>query len=182
MLKLLFLLCSCLSAVTVHLSAIIPALKQSGCVSPTHNLCGLCACVCVNTVHKKCGTVLSSWLLILSDCCWLLAGAQEYMKLSDVYKMYGSSGSSENSKPASHGRSFAIDAALAGSREVPSLPVCLFCLTLCSPPSVCLSILPFSCHVAPSAGLLLIKLLALLSAFGVSMLYSLLCSRKAVFT
>ncbi|XP_030007553.1 LOW QUALITY PROTEIN: pleckstrin homology-like domain family B member 1 [Sphaeramia orbicularis] len=37
-----------------------------------------------------------------------------YMKLSDVYKMYGRS---ENSKPASHGHSFAIDAALAGPCE-----------------------------------------------------------------
>ncbi|XP_039647789.1 pleckstrin homology-like domain family B member 1 isoform X4 [Perca fluviatilis] len=42
---------------------------------------------------------------------------EEYMKLSDVYKMYGSSGLHENSKPASHGRSFAIDAALAGPCE-----------------------------------------------------------------
>ncbi|XP_078102970.1 pleckstrin homology-like domain family B member 1 isoform X5 [Sander vitreus] len=43
---------------------------------------------------------------------------EEYMKLSDVYKMYGSSGLHENSKPASHSRSFAIDAALAGPCEV----------------------------------------------------------------
>ncbi|XP_032366347.1 pleckstrin homology-like domain family B member 1 isoform X10 [Etheostoma spectabile] len=42
---------------------------------------------------------------------------EEYMKLSDVYKMYGSSGLHENSKPASHGRLFAIDAALAGPCE-----------------------------------------------------------------
>lgn len=62
------------------------------------------------------------------------------MKLSDVYKMYGSGGLRESSKPASHGRSFAVDAALAGACEVPSLPVCL-CpdefLSLCSP--LCLS-------------------------------------------
>lgn len=52
------------------------------------------------------------------------------MKLSDVYKMYGSGGGGyhESSKPASHGRSFAIDAALAGACEVPHhfLSVCLF--------------------------------------------------------
>ncbi|XP_037630751.1 pleckstrin homology-like domain family B member 1 isoform X2 [Sebastes umbrosus] len=41
---------------------------------------------------------------------------EEYMKLSDVYKMYGG-GLHENRKPASHGRSFAVDAALAGARE-----------------------------------------------------------------
>ncbi|XP_044059903.1 pleckstrin homology-like domain family B member 1 isoform X22 [Siniperca chuatsi] len=43
---------------------------------------------------------------------------EEYMKLADVYKMYGSSGRHESSKPASHGRSCAIDAALAGACEV----------------------------------------------------------------
>ncbi|XP_049922823.1 pleckstrin homology-like domain family B member 1 isoform X10 [Epinephelus moara] len=43
---------------------------------------------------------------------------EEYMKLSDVYKMYGSGGLRESSKPASHGRSFAVDAALAGACEV----------------------------------------------------------------
>ncbi|XP_030599938.1 pleckstrin homology-like domain family B member 1 isoform X3 [Archocentrus centrarchus] len=43
---------------------------------------------------------------------------EEYMKLSDVYKMYGSSGHLENSKPNSHGRSCAIDAVLAGTCEV----------------------------------------------------------------
>ncbi|XP_044059893.1 pleckstrin homology-like domain family B member 1 isoform X13 [Siniperca chuatsi] len=42
---------------------------------------------------------------------------EEYMKLADVYKMYGSSGRHESSKPASHGRSCAIDAALAGACE-----------------------------------------------------------------
>ncbi|KAM7413703.1 hypothetical protein PAMA_020877 [Pampus argenteus] len=42
---------------------------------------------------------------------------EDYMKLSDVYKMYGSSGYHENNKPTSHGRSFAIDAALAGACE-----------------------------------------------------------------
>ncbi|XP_049922779.1 pleckstrin homology-like domain family B member 1 isoform X5 [Epinephelus moara] len=42
---------------------------------------------------------------------------EEYMKLSDVYKMYGSGGLRESSKPASHGRSFAVDAALAGACE-----------------------------------------------------------------
>nr|XP_046244309.1 pleckstrin homology-like domain family B member 1 isoform X4 [Scatophagus argus] len=41
---------------------------------------------------------------------------EEYMKLSDVYKMYGSS-YHESSKPASHGRSYSIDAALAGACE-----------------------------------------------------------------
>ncbi|XP_045929758.1 pleckstrin homology-like domain family B member 1 isoform X10 [Micropterus dolomieu] len=43
---------------------------------------------------------------------------EDYMKLSDVYKMYGSSGHHEGSKPTSHSRSFAIDAALAGACEV----------------------------------------------------------------
>ncbi|XP_027136640.1 pleckstrin homology-like domain family B member 1 isoform X11 [Larimichthys crocea] len=44
---------------------------------------------------------------------------EEYLKLSDVYKMYGScSGRHESSKPAAHGRSFAVDAALAGACEV----------------------------------------------------------------
>ncbi|XP_034723147.1 pleckstrin homology-like domain family B member 1 isoform X10 [Etheostoma cragini] len=42
---------------------------------------------------------------------------EEYMKLSDVFKMYGSSGLRENSKPTSQGRLFAIDAALAGPCE-----------------------------------------------------------------
>ncbi|XP_038548705.1 pleckstrin homology-like domain family B member 1 isoform X7 [Micropterus salmoides] len=42
---------------------------------------------------------------------------EDYMKLSDVYKMYGSSGHHEGSKPTSHSRSFAIDAALAGACE-----------------------------------------------------------------
>ncbi|KAM7399817.1 hypothetical protein PAMP_019061 [Pampus punctatissimus] len=42
---------------------------------------------------------------------------EDYMKLSDVFKMYGSSGYHENNKPTSHGRSFAIDAALAGACE-----------------------------------------------------------------
>uniref|UniRef100_A0A8C4DVE3 Pleckstrin homology-like domain family B member 1 n=1 Tax=Dicentrarchus labrax TaxID=13489 RepID=A0A8C4DVE3_DICLA len=45
---------------------------------------------------------------------------EEYMKLSDVYKMYGGSGRHESIKPASHGRSFAIDAALAGACEYQS--------------------------------------------------------------
>ncbi|XP_044059896.1 pleckstrin homology-like domain family B member 1 isoform X16 [Siniperca chuatsi] len=45
---------------------------------------------------------------------------EEYMKLADVYKMYGSSGRHESSKPASHGRSCAIDAALAGACEYQS--------------------------------------------------------------
>ncbi|XP_059187407.1 pleckstrin homology-like domain family B member 1 [Centropristis striata] len=45
---------------------------------------------------------------------------EEYMKLSDVYKMYGSGGLRENNKPATHGRSFAIDAALAGAGEYQS--------------------------------------------------------------
>ncbi|XP_027136637.1 pleckstrin homology-like domain family B member 1 isoform X8 [Larimichthys crocea] len=46
---------------------------------------------------------------------------EEYLKLSDVYKMYGScSGRHESSKPAAHGRSFAVDAALAGACEYPS--------------------------------------------------------------
>lgn len=51
------------------------------------------------------------------------------MKLSDVFRMYGSGGHHDSSKPASHGHSFAIDAALAGACEVPSLPVCLFFLS-----------------------------------------------------
>ncbi|XP_056229332.1 pleckstrin homology-like domain family B member 1 isoform X12 [Seriola aureovittata] len=38
---------------------------------------------------------------------------EEYMRLSDVYKMYHR----DSSKPASHGRSFAIDATLAGACE-----------------------------------------------------------------
>uniref|UniRef100_UPI003AADDBFD pleckstrin homology-like domain family B member 1 n=1 Tax=Centroberyx gerrardi TaxID=166262 RepID=UPI003AADDBFD len=42
---------------------------------------------------------------------------EDYLKLSDVYKMYGSDGYRESSRPASHGRSFAIDAALAGPSE-----------------------------------------------------------------
>ncbi|XP_044210618.1 pleckstrin homology-like domain family B member 1 isoform X3 [Thunnus albacares] len=42
---------------------------------------------------------------------------EEYMKLSDVYKMYGSSGYHESNKPTWHGHSFAIDAALAGASE-----------------------------------------------------------------
>ncbi|XP_029923415.1 pleckstrin homology-like domain family B member 1 isoform X2 [Myripristis murdjan] len=42
---------------------------------------------------------------------------EDYLKLSDVFKMYGSSGYRDSSKPASHGRSFAIDAALAGPCE-----------------------------------------------------------------
>lgn len=117
--------------------------------------------------------MLSSVLLMLSDPCWLLAvGAQEYMKLSDVFKMYGSGGRHQSSTCSSHGRSFAIDAALAGACEVPSLlSVSLlirYCLDSDSVLSVCLSLslflsvslslsvslLPFSCHVAPSAGLL----------------------------
>ena len=53
--------------------------------------------------------------------CWL----QEYMKLSDVYKMYGGSSHHDGGKPTSHGHTFAIDAALAGACEVPLLPVCL---------------------------------------------------------
>lgn len=57
------------------------------------------------------------------------------MKLSDVFRMYGSGGRPESSKPASHGRSFAIDAALAGACEVLSLPlpVSFFCLDSCLP-------------------------------------------------
>ncbi|XP_040902888.1 pleckstrin homology-like domain family B member 1 isoform X2 [Toxotes jaculatrix] len=42
---------------------------------------------------------------------------EEYMKLSDVYKMYGGSSHCDGSKPTSHGCSFAIDAALAGACE-----------------------------------------------------------------
>ncbi|XP_069391096.1 pleckstrin homology-like domain family B member 1 isoform X19 [Paralichthys olivaceus] len=42
---------------------------------------------------------------------------EEYMKLSDVYKMYGG-GRHGSSKPASHGQAFAIDATLAGACEV----------------------------------------------------------------
>lgn len=72
------------------------------------------------------------------------------MKLSDVYRMYGSGGHHQGSGPASHGRSFAIDAALAGACEVPTLSVCLLLLCLGS-------LLAFPCHVAPSAGVLLIK-------------------------
>ncbi|XP_069391092.1 pleckstrin homology-like domain family B member 1 isoform X14 [Paralichthys olivaceus] len=41
---------------------------------------------------------------------------EEYMKLSDVYKMYGG-GRHGSSKPASHGQAFAIDATLAGACE-----------------------------------------------------------------
>lgn len=126
---------------------------------------------------------LSSWLLILSDCCWLLAGAQEYLKLLDMYKMYGSCSGDhhDGSKPTSHGHLFAIDAALAGACEVPSLPV----LSLCWLVLACihfLSSLPpcpsFSCHAAPSAGLQFIQLTALLAllcttwASGVSSLCS----------
>ncbi|KAM9853654.1 pleckstrin homology-like domain family B member 1 [Aulostomus maculatus] len=42
---------------------------------------------------------------------------EEYLKLSDVYKMYGSSGFHESNKPTSRGCSFAVDAALAGAGE-----------------------------------------------------------------
>ncbi len=77
---------------------------------------------CTNAVL----TALCSWLLILSDCCRLRAvGAQEYLKLSDVYKMYGSSRHRDSGEPASRSRLLAVDAALAGISEVPSLPVCL---------------------------------------------------------
>lgn len=107
----------CLLSPCVHLSAVTPAL---GLNMGLCYLCGLCACVCVHILYiKRYSTVLSSWLLILLAVGW----CQEYMKLSDVYKMYGSSGLHENNKPPSHGRSFAVDAALAGAGEVPSLPV-----------------------------------------------------------
>ncbi|XP_060901997.1 pleckstrin homology-like domain family B member 1 isoform X2 [Labrus mixtus] len=43
---------------------------------------------------------------------------EEYMNLSDVYKMYGSSGHNDSSMPSSRGRSFAVDAALAGEEYV----------------------------------------------------------------
>lgn len=88
-----------------------------------------------------------SVVLMASPPVWLLLamGIQEYLKLSDVHKLYGSP---EGSTPP---RSLAVGAELAGPGEVPSLPVCPF------PDSSCLSlsILPFPCHVAPSAGLLL---------------------------
>ncbi|KAM3874795.1 pleckstrin homology-like domain family B member 1 [Diretmus argenteus] len=61
----------------------------------------------------------SSSYLHPSPPCPLYPGSptEEYLKLSDVYKMYGSSGYHNGSKPASHGHSFAIDAALAGPGE-----------------------------------------------------------------
>ncbi|KAF0030290.1 hypothetical protein F2P81_017021 [Scophthalmus maximus] len=43
---------------------------------------------------------------------------EEYMQLSDVYKMYGGGGRHGSSKPASHGSSFAIDATLTAACEV----------------------------------------------------------------
>lgn len=74
--------------------------------------------VCVRVRYKKCCPHGLSSCLTVADR-WPL-GAQEYLKLSDVYKMYGScSGRHESSKPAAHGRSFAVDAALAGACEVP---------------------------------------------------------------
>ncbi|XP_047191802.1 pleckstrin homology-like domain family B member 1 isoform X6 [Scophthalmus maximus] len=42
---------------------------------------------------------------------------EEYMQLSDVYKMYGGGGRHGSSKPASHGSSFAIDATLTAACE-----------------------------------------------------------------
>lgn len=53
-------------------------------------------------------------------------GAQDYMKLSDVYRMYGGGGGCqpEGGEAASHNCSFAVDAALAGACcEVPMLPL-----------------------------------------------------------
>ncbi|XP_041655816.1 pleckstrin homology-like domain family B member 1 isoform X4 [Cheilinus undulatus] len=43
---------------------------------------------------------------------------EEYMKLSDVYKMNGSSGRRDSSTPSSHSCSIAVDAALAGEEYV----------------------------------------------------------------
>ncbi|XP_051255162.1 pleckstrin homology-like domain family B member 1 isoform X6 [Dicentrarchus labrax] len=67
--------------------------------------------------HSLCRA--SSSYLHPSPPCQLYPSSptEEYMKLSDVYKMYGGSGRHESIKPASHGRSFAIDAALAGACE-----------------------------------------------------------------
>ena len=96
--------------------------------------------MCLCAVHKQYSTVLSSVLLMLSDPCWPLAvGAQEYMKLSDVFKMYGSSGRRQSSTSTSHGGSFAIDAALAGACEVPSLLSVSSLIRYCLD-SVCLSL------------------------------------------
>lgn len=81
----------------------------------------------------------------LSRLTLLTVGTQDYMKLSDVYRMYSGGCRPERGEPASHNRSFAVDAALTGACcEVPTLPVCLFISPVWCP---CLL-----CHVAPSAG------------------------------
>lgn len=62
----------------------------------------------------------------LSRLTLLTVGTQDYMKLSDVYRMYNGGCRPERGEPACHNRSFAVDAALAGACcEVPTLPVCL---------------------------------------------------------
>lgn len=101
-------------------------------------VCVIVHVLCLSGTARRCPHRFSS--------CLLSAAAQEYVKLSDVCKMYGGSGG-HREKPGSHGHSCAVDAVLAGACEVPSLPV--LTLSLCSP--VCRS-LPVPCHVAPSAG------------------------------
>ncbi|XP_053729345.1 pleckstrin homology-like domain family B member 1 isoform X2 [Synchiropus splendidus] len=62
---------------------------------------------------------LSSSYLHPSPLCQLLPSSptEEYMKLSDVHKMYGGGGRSRHDKPNSQTASFAVDAALAGACE-----------------------------------------------------------------
>ncbi|CAJ1066015.1 pleckstrin homology-like domain family B member 1 isoform X6 [Xyrichtys novacula] len=62
----------------------------------------------------------SSSYLHPSPSCQLYPSSptEEYMKLSDVYKMYGSGGHHDSSTPSPNGRSLAVDAALAGEEYV----------------------------------------------------------------
>lgn len=69
-----------------------------------------CCSVCVY-VYLRAHVHETLSLLLLT-----LSGAQEYGK------MFG--GRQQSSKADSQGRSFAIDAALSGTREVPSPPLC----------------------------------------------------------
>ncbi|XP_062274979.1 pleckstrin homology-like domain family B member 1 isoform X4 [Scomber scombrus] len=68
--------------------------------------------------HSICRASPSSYLHPSPHCqLYPSSPTEEYMKLSDVYKMYGSGGLRESNKPTWHGRSVAIDAALAGTCE-----------------------------------------------------------------
>ncbi|XP_053176566.1 pleckstrin homology-like domain family B member 1 isoform X6 [Scomber japonicus] len=68
--------------------------------------------------HSICRASPSSYLHPSPHCqLYPSSPTEEYMKLSDVYKMYGSGGLRESNKPTWHGRSVAIDAALAGTSE-----------------------------------------------------------------